>query len=255
MLREVKRSRSIQSRPQSDGFCDGVWGCASEALVVARAMSQTILAGVDLRDQRKSYERDELNEAGLPGTPLAVFEQWMNQAIAANVPEPTAMTLATVDERGYPSTRVLLLKSVDTRGLTFFTNYKGRKGRDLALNPHAAIQFHWVEMERVVRVEGLVGKIPEAESDEYFDTRPLDSRIGAWASPQSEVISSRAVLLANAAKASATHGLRPPRPPHWGGYRLVPEVWEFWQGRKSRLHDRVRYRLVDGDWIKERLAP
>jgi pyridoxamine 5'-phosphate oxidase len=165
------------------------------------------------------------------------------------------MTLATVGENGYPSTRVLLLKSADARGLVFFTNYHGRKGQELASNPHAAIQFHWVELERVVRVEGIVGQIPASESDGYFRTRPLDSRIGAWASPQSEVISSRAVLLANAAKASAAHGLNPPRPPHWGGYRLVPEIWEFWQGRKSRLHDRVRYRLVAGDWLKERLAP
>jgi pyridoxamine 5'-phosphate oxidase len=210
---------------------------------------------VDLRNLRKSYERDELDEAALPGTPLAVFEKWMNEAIAANVSEPTAMTLATVGANGYPSTRVLLLKSADARGLTFFTNYQGRKGRELAANPHAAMQFHWVDLERVVRIEGLVEKIPEAESDEYFVTRPLDSRIGAWASPQSDVISSRAVLVANAAKVSATHGLNPPRPPHWGGYRLVPEIWEFWQGRKSRLHDRVRYRLVDGEWLKERLAP
>ena len=147
------------------------------------------------------------------------------------------------------------MKGVDERGLTFFTNYASRKGRELAGEPRAAVQFHWVELERVVRVEGRVERTSTEESDAYFATRPLDSRIGAWASPQSEVISSRAVLLANAAKASAKYGLNPPRPDHWGGYRLHPEVWEFWQGRKSRLHDRVRFRLDDGRWVKERLAP
>jgi pyridoxamine 5'-phosphate oxidase len=211
---------------------------------------------VDLSALRKSYEKGELDEAALPGTPLAVFEGWMDDALRANVPEPTAMTLATVGENGFPSTRVLLLKGADAAGLTFFSNYRSRKGRELAANPQAAMQFHWVELERVVRVEGRVSRLPAAESDAYFVTRPLDSRIGAWASPQGEVISSRAVLLANAAKVSARYGLNPPRPEHWGGFRLVPEVWEFWQGRKSRLHDRVRYRLQDdGAWLKERLAP
>jgi pyridoxamine 5'-phosphate oxidase len=203
---------------------------------------------------RKSYELGELDEAALPGTPAAVFEKWLAEAIAAGVPEPTAMTLATVAD-GKPSTRVLLLKGTDARGLVFFSNYHSRKGRELDANQHAAIQFHWVELERVVRVEGLVEKVTPAESDAYFAKRPLDSRIGAWASPQSEVIASRAVLLANAAKASAKYGLTPPRPEHWGGYRLVPEVWEFWQGRKSRLHDRVRYRKSDNIWLRERLAP
>jgi pyridoxamine 5'-phosphate oxidase len=204
---------------------------------------------------RKSYEAGELDEKALPGTPLAVFEKWLSEAIAADVPEPTSMTIATVSAEGRPSTRVVLLKGTDARGLVFYTNYESRKGRELAANPNAAAQFHWVDLERVVRVEGQVEKVSPEESDSYYAVRPLDSRIGAWASPQSEVISSRAVLLANAAKASAQHGLNPPRPPHWGGYRLLPETWEFWQGRKSRLHDRVRYRLQDGDWMKERLAP
>jgi pyridoxamine 5'-phosphate oxidase len=210
---------------------------------------------VDLRDLRKNYERGALDETDAGSAPLALFQRWLADAVAAKVPEPTAMTLASVGADGRPSTRIVLVKGVDERGLTFFTNYASRKGRELAGEPRAAVQFHWVELERVVRVEGRVERTSTEESDAYFATRPLDSRIGAWASPQSEVISSRAVLLANAAKASAKYGLNPPRPDHWGGYRLHPEVWEFWQGRKSRLHDRVRFRLDDGRWVKERLAP
>ena len=204
---------------------------------------------------RTSYERDSLDEESAGGQPLALFERWFADAVKAKVPEPNAMTLATVGADGRPSTRIVLVKSFDASGLLFFTNYASRKGRELEANPFAALQFHWVELERVVRIEGRVERTSEAESDAYFVTRPLDSRIGAWASPQSEVIPHRGVLLANAAKASATYGVNPPRPPHWGGYRLVPDTWEFWAGRKSRLHDRVRFRLVDGRWVKERLAP
>lgn len=180
----------------------------------------------------------------------------MKEALASGVvPEPNAMTVATVSPEGRPSTRVVLIKAFDARGIVWYTNYHSRKGRELAGNPFAALQFHWVEMERVVRIEGRVEKVSDAESDAYYASRPLDSRLGAWASPQSEVISSRAVLVANAAKAAAQHGLNPERPPHWGGYRLVPDRWEFWQGRKSRLHDRLSYRMVDGQWLRERLAP
>lgn len=204
---------------------------------------------------RTSYERDSLDEESAGGQPLALFERWFADAVKAKVPEPNAMTLATVGQDGRPSTRIVLVKSFDASGLVFFTNYGSRKGRELEANPVAALQFHWVELERVVRIEGRVERTSEAESDAYFVSRPLDSRIGAWASPQSEVIPHRGVLLANAAKASATYGVNPPRPPHWGGYRLVPDTWEFWAGRKSRLHDRVRFRLVDGRWVKERLAP
>ena len=210
----------------------------------------------DIANLRKSYERAELNESASAADPIAQFDQWFNEARHAEVPEPNAMTLATVGSDLRPSTRVVLIKSYDAQGIVWFTNYDSRKGQQLAGNPFAALQFHWVELERVVRIEGRVDKVSEAESDAYFHSRPLDSRIGAWASPQSQVIEGRGTLVANAAKYGAQFLLQPPRPPHWGGYRLVPEQWEFWQGRKSRLHDRLRYRLDSHSaWIRERLAP
>ncbi len=205
---------------------------------------------------RKSYERAELNEEASEADPLRQFDTWLKQAIDAQIPEPNAMTLATVGPEGRPSTRIVLIKGFDERGIVWYTNYLSRKGRELAGHPFAALQFHWVELERVVRIEGRVEKTSAEESDAYFASRPLDSRIGAWASPQSEVIPSRATLVANAAKYGAQFALNPPRPPHWGGFRLQPDRWEFWQGRKSRLHDRLRYRLDEqGRWVRERLAP
>jgi len=209
-----------------------------------------------LSELRKSYEQGELDESIAADQPLIQFKQWLDQALASEIPEPNAMTLATVNAQGRPSTRIVLIKGFDERGIVWFTNYDSRKGQELANNPHAALQFHWVELERVVRIEGQVSRVDAAESDDYYQSRPLDSRLGAWASPQSQVISSRGVLVANAAKAALQHGLSPQRPPHWGGFRLRPERWEFWQGRKSRLHDRISYRQDEaGHWIKERLAP
>jgi pyridoxamine 5'-phosphate oxidase len=209
-----------------------------------------------IENLRKSYERAELDETHSASAPLQQFEHWLHDALTAKLPEPTAMTLATVGADGRPSTRVVLLKGCDARGFVWYTNYESRKGRELAANPQAALQFHWVELERVARIEGRVEKTSGEESDAYYRTRPLDSRIGAWASPQSRVIASRAQLVAEAARFGAKYLLDPPRPPHWGGYRLVPDAFEFWQGRRSRLHDRLRYTLqADGTWLRQRLAP
>ncbi len=212
-------------------------------------------AGVDIAALRKSYERAELDESSALGDPLAQFDSWLQQAIASSVPEPTAMTLASIGAAGRPSTRVVLLKGCDARGLVWYSNYDSRKGRELARAPQAALQFHWVELERVVRIEGSVDHTDAAESDAYFHSRPLASRIGAWASPQSEVIASRAALAARFAQLGEQFGESPPRPPHWGGFRLKPDTWEFWQGRRDRLHDRLRYRAEAGRWVLERLAP
>jgi pyridoxamine 5'-phosphate oxidase len=210
---------------------------------------------ISLADLRKSYEREELDENSCADDPLRQFAAWLDEAIRAELPEPNAMTLATVGPDGRPSTRVVLIKGYDARGIVWYSNYESRKGRELAHQPQAALQFHWVELERVVRIEGRVSKVEAELSDAYFASRPLDSRIGAWASPQSQPIASRAVLVAAAAKVAAKYMLHPPRPPHWGGYRLAPDRFEFWQGRPSRLHDRIRYRLDEGRWQRDRLAP
>jgi pyridoxamine 5'-phosphate oxidase len=213
---------------------------------------------MNLADLRKSYEKAELNENASHADPLQQFDQWLTEAIAAELPEPNAMTLATVSSDLRPSTRIVLVKGYDAQGIVWYTNYDSRKGLELAGNPWAALQFHWVELERVVRIEGVVEKVSAQESDAYFQSRPLDSRIGAWASPQSQVIAGRGVLVANAAQYAAKFMLQPPRPAHWGGYRLIPQEWQFWQGRKSRLHDRLRYRrdaAASPHWLRERLAP
>ena len=209
-----------------------------------------------IADLRKSYELAELIESSALADPFKQFDLWLSEAIAADIPEPNAMTLATVGSDMRPSTRIVLIKGMDPRGPVWFTNYQSRKGIEVAGNPYAALQFHWVEMERTVRIEGVVEKISPEESDAYYHSRPIGSRIGAWASPQSDIVASRSVLDQNEAAFTAKFGDNPPRPPHWGGYRLKPDNWQFWQGRPSRMHDRLRYTLQkDGAWLRERLAP
>lgn len=210
----------------------------------------------DLAQMRKSYEQAALDERHALPTPIAQFHHWFDEAVKAKALEPNAMTLATVGADGRPSTRVLLLKGADAQGLVWFTNYQSRKGQELAAHPFAAMQFFWGELERVVRIEGRVERVSESESDEYYRSRPLGSRLGAWVSPQSQVLDSRDALEAAWAEQQSRLGEDPPRPPQWGGYRLVPDYWEFWQGRPSRLHDRLVYRAqADGGWKLQRLAP
>jgi pyridoxamine 5'-phosphate oxidase len=205
---------------------------------------------------RKNYALGELIESHANTDPLLQFETWLQFAIASQIPEPNAMTLATVSSNMRPSTRTVLIKGLDARGIVWYTNYQSRKGQELAGNPFAALQFHWVELERMVRIEGKVEKISNEESDAYFHSRPLGSRIGAWASAQSEVVRDRAYLDEETQKFEALYGEKPPRPAHWGGYRLVPDFWQFWQGRRNRMHDRLRYQLSsEGAWVMDRLAP
>jgi len=204
---------------------------------------------------RKDYALKTLEEKNVDRDPIRQFGVWMVEAIHAQVPEPTAMSLATVDSRNRPSNRIVLLKGVDARGFVFYTNYESRKGRELAANPGAAMTFLWKELERQVRIEGTIEKVTEEESTAYYATRPLGSRIGAWASPQSSVIENRAWLEARWAELTKQYGEHPSRPPHWGGYRLLPDRIEFWQGRLSRLHDRIVYTREGGAWQTSRLAP
>jgi pyridoxamine 5'-phosphate oxidase len=211
---------------------------------------------LNIADLRREYHLASLNETDVDPDPLRHFGQWLEEAIRAELPEPTAMTLATVGDDGRPAARIVLLKGVD-HGLLFYTNYESRKGRELEQHPDAALLFHWIELERQVRIEGSVQRLTPHESDAYYVTRPRASRIGAWASPQSRVIESRAWLEQAVSEQTARLGAAEsiPRPPFWGGYRVVPTTIEFWQGRSSRLHDRLRYTRSDKFWRIERLAP
>lgn len=210
-----------------------------------------------IADIRKDYMQATLDEADLGENPIVFFEKWFAQADAAMVNEVNAMTLATVDDQSKPHARIVLLKAIDDKGFTFFTNYQSNKGKNLSVNPNAALVFFWPELERQVRIEGLIEKVSEAESDTYYLSRPRGSRLGAWASPQSSIIENRAVLEAKE-KEFLEHfdGIEIHRPEHWGGYRLQPNRVEFWQGRSSRLHDRICFELdKTNQWQKFRLAP
>ncbi|QET02498.1 MULTISPECIES: pyridoxamine 5'-phosphate oxidase [Cupriavidus] len=210
----------------------------------------------ELADLRRQFVLGALSETDVANDPIVQFQRWFDEAVVAKMPDPNAMTLATVGANGQPSARIVLLKGVDASGFTFFTNYESRKGNDLLSNPRAALLFHWVQLERQVRIEGEVRKVDEAESDAYFVSRPLGSRLGAWASEQSREVADRGVLEAREADFRARFGDDPPRPPHWGGYRLMPNWIEFWQGRASRLHDRIGFRRQDdGSWRIVRLSP
>jgi len=211
-----------------------------------------------LADMRRDYTRDGLTEAQAPDEPLELFSQWFAEAVKTEqLPvEPNAMTLATVDADGRPHCRVLLLKGLDASGFTFFSNYDSAKGEQLAARPFAAMTFFWPSLERQVRIEGRVEKVSPSDSDAYFQVRPLGSRLGAWASPQSRVIADRGELEDLLLQTEQRFLDQAPHcPPHWGGYRLLPERIEFWQGRSSRLHDRLNYRLEADRWLRERLAP
>jgi pyridoxamine 5'-phosphate oxidase len=211
---------------------------------------------MSIADLRKEYSRTSLSESDVDADPIEQFAKWFGEAISAQVPEANAMSLATVAADGRPSSRIVLIKEFNQHGFTWFTNYESRKGKELGENQYAALLFYWIELERQVRIEGRVERVSAAENDRYFHSRPLGSRIGAIASAQSRPIADRYLLETEYAQAERQYGDDPPRPAHWGGYRLIPDYIEFWQGRPSRLHDRIAYRLqADGSWQRQRLQP
>jgi pyridoxamine 5'-phosphate oxidase len=208
-----------------------------------------------IADLRRNYARETLDEADVASDPFDQFARWFDEALKAELMEPNAMVLATAGMNQRPAARTVLLKGYDRRGFVFFTNYDSRKGIEVRDNPYASLLFVWLELERQIRIEGTIEKTSTAESDDYYRSRPLESRIGAWASAQSRPAANRRVIEAEFEAASRLHGNDPPRPPHWGGYRLVPDAFEFWQGRPNRMHDRVAYRLEQSNWVIQRLAP
>jgi len=210
---------------------------------------------MNVADLRQEYMRAGLSEADADPDPFRQFENWLGDAVRAGLPLPNAMTLATVTPEGAPDARIVLLKGVEHGGFAFYTNYRSRKARELQARPVACLVFQWSELERQVRIEGTVEKVSDAESDQYFASRPLGARLSAWASPQSARVASREVLEIEMKKMREMHGEQPPRPPHWGGYRVLPRQIEFWQGRADRLHDRLLYTREGGGWRIERLAP
>jgi pyridoxamine 5'-phosphate oxidase len=234
----------------------------AQMTILGEAMQQrrgilpaAIAGGIALADLRMDYGRASLSEADTLADPIAQFAKWFNEAMKAQVNEPNAMSVATVGKNGRPSSRIVLIKQYDERGFTWYTNYQSQKGQQLAENPHAAILFFWPELERQVRIEGRVEKTSAEESDKYFYSRPVKSQLGAIASQQSRPIASREAMEESYAAVEAASGGQPQRPEHWGGYRLVPDRVEFWQGRASRFHDRIVYDLQDGSWHKERIQP
>jgi pyridoxamine 5'-phosphate oxidase len=213
---------------------------------------------MNLRDRRIQYETAGLNFEDLDESPVQQWHAWYVEAAEAELPEPNAMAIGTIDAEGMPDSRIVLVRGLDDDGLTFFGNYNSAKGQQLNANPVASAVFPWIGLHRQVRVRGTVEMLPRHESDAYFASRPRDSQLGAWASPQSEVISGREILNERHTEfAEKFAGVEVPRPPHWGGWLLVPDGFEFWQGRPNRLHDRFRYRRDDvtQDWVIERLAP
>lgn len=212
---------------------------------------------LNLQTLRRQYALHAFSETEAADSPFDQFKKWFHEAVEAQLLEPNAMTLATATHLGHPSARIVLLKEVDAKGFVFFTNYESRKGAELTQNPYAALLFNWMELERQVRIEGSVEKISAEESLAYFQSRPKGSQIGAWASPQSRILNDRAILDKRVSEISAQYADADalPLPPFWGGYRVLPEVFEFWQGRESRLHDRVRYHRESGNWVRQRLAP